>query len=436
MKAFLLPILFVAAAFFASLETAFFALRRTDILRWKEQGVTQASRMEKILSNPSRLITTIFLYTEALNVTISATIAALVVPLFASQRHGEMASLLVATLSILVVADIAPKSIVLPRAGSFSLAAIRPFTFFLRLASPVRFLVEGAANGILRLFGGRSVGADWGSLSEREFRALVDVVEEEGDLEEGERELIHNIFDLAERRAGEIMTPLADVFMVPATQGWEGLLSEVRRFRRSRIPVYGEGGRQDILGILHFKELLDGIAADAPPDDWLSLLAEPFAVPASIRLPVLLREFRIRKLHFALVADEYGDVAGIVTLEDVLEELFGEIREEHDREVAEIVPRPDGSFRVQGRTPVEHFNEYFSTSIPDEEWDTVAGFLLHEFGRLPARGDSVALGDLVMTVERLKGIRIVRIRVGKERRSAPRERQDEDGGAPPPGGGA
>jgi CBS domain containing-hemolysin-like protein len=296
---------------------------------------------------------------------------------------------------------------------------VRPFAFFYRLVSPLRFLVEGVADAILRLFGGGSLGADWGALSEREFRALVDVVEEEGELDEGERELIHNIFDLAERRAGEIMTPLADVFMVPAAQSWEGLLAEVRRFRRSRIPVYGEG-RQDVVGILHFKELLEGIAVGAPPADWRTLLAEPYVVPTSIRLPLLLKEFRLRKNHFALVADEYGDVAGIVTLEDVLEELFGEIREEHDREVEEIVPRPDGSFRVQGRTPVEHFNDFFSTSIPDEEWDTVAGFLLHEFGRLPARGDAVHVGDLVLTVERLKGIRIVRIRVGKERRAVPR----------------
>jgi magnesium and cobalt transporter len=139
----------------------------------------------------------------------------------------------------------------------------------------------------------------------------------------------------------------------------------------------------------------------------------PFVIPASKKLPLLLRQFQKLKNHLALVVDEFGEPVGIVTLEDVLEELFGDIREEHDREEKESVSRPDGSFRILGKMPVHRFNEAFGTDLPDQEWDTVAGLLLHEFGRLPGRGDSIVLGDHRFTVERMKGIRIVEVGVRK-----------------------
>jgi len=150
---------------------------------------------------------------------------------------------------------------------------------------------------------------------------------------------------------------------------------------------------------------------DGEPPEWRDFVRPPFVIPSSKKLPLLLREFQRRKVHIALVVDEFGEQVGIVTLEDVLEELFGEIREEHDREEKEIVRRADGSSRVLGKTPIFRFNETFGTDLPDVEWDTVAGLLLHEFGRLPGRGDTLALAGLAFTVERLKGIRIVEVGV-------------------------
>ncbi len=147
--------------------------------------------------------------------------------------------------------------------------------------------------------------------------------------------------------------------------------------------------------------------------EWGKLVKSPFVVPTSKKLPLLLREFQKIKSHLALVVDEFGELVGIVTLEDLLEELFGDIREEHEREEKEVVGRPDGSYRVLGKMAIHRFDESFGTDLPDQEWDTVAGLLLHEFGRLPARGDSIDLGLLHFTVERLKGIRIVEIGVRK-----------------------
>lgn len=407
MKALLLPFLFVASAFFSATETAFFALRRVDFLKWKEEGNRTAARIEGMLESPGRVIASIFIGNEIANVAISSILAGLLVPAFPGQ--GKLLALAAGTLGILILGDLTPKCLVWPRARAFSLFAAAPFRLFERAVAPVRALVERAADRIVRLMGGRTPGEGEG-VSEREIRAIVDVGEEAGTLDAGEKVLIHNIFDLTERRAGEIMTPLPDVFMVPADLPYGELLARFRRFRRSRIPVY-DGDPKNVAGVLHFKELLRLAAGGEEAPAWRDFVKPPFVIPASKKLPRLLRDFQRRKIHLALVVDEYGELVGIVTLEDVLEELFGEIREEHDREAVEVAPRPDGTFRVLAGMPVYRFNERFGADLPEAEWDTVAGLLLHEFGRLPGRGDSVAIGRFLFTVERIKGIRIAEVDV-------------------------
>jgi putative hemolysin len=416
-KAFLLPFLFLASAFFSATETAFFALRRVDLHRWKEEGNRRVALIERMLSRPGRLIASIFLGNEIVNVSISAILTALLVPLLPG-GYGEAAALLAGTLGILIIGDVTPKCIVWPRARGFSLVAAVPLAAFSRAVAPARFVLEAIAGGVLFVLGARGGREAREMISESEFRTLVDVGEEAGTLDPGETELIHNIFEMTERRAGEVMTPLPDVFMVPRDLPYDDLVDRYRRFRRSRIPVY-EGDRRNVTGILHFKDLLRPAAGGGEPPIWQGLVRPAHFVPAAKKLPLLLREFQRRKVHFGVVVDEFGEKVGIVTLEDVLEELFGDIHEEHDREETEIAARPDGSSRVLGKTPIHRFNEAFGTAFPDEEWDTVAGLLLHEFGRLPGRGDEIAVSGLVFTMERLKGVRIVEVGV---RPAAPGER--------------
>ena len=354
------------------------------------------------------MISTLFIGSELANVSISSVLAAVLIPLV--HAHGELVALAAGTLGILILGDITPKCVVWPRARSFSLFAARPFLFFSRIVAPVLFLMEKMTEGILIVLGGGRVAGRQRGLTEREFRFLVDVGGENGTLDPGERELIHNIFELTDQRAGEIMTPLADVFMVPVDIPRPDLLAMSRRYRRSRIPVYRED-RREVAGILYLKDLLRPETGEEGEESLAGLLKPPFVVPTSKKLPLLLREFQRLKVHLALVVNEFGEIVGIVTLEDVLEELFGEIWEEHDREERELVERADGSWRVLGKMPIHRFNEAFSSSLPDQEWDTVAGLLLHEFGRLPERGDSVLLGPFRFTVERVSGIRIVEVGV-------------------------
>jgi len=408
MKALLLPLLIIASAFFSASETAFFALRRVDLMKWKKEGNRMADVIGKMLETPSRLIATMFIGNELVNVSFSSVLAALLIPMLPA--YGEIVALAAGTLGILILGDVTPKCIVWPRAKSFSLFSARPLLLFSRIVAPVRFLMEIMAKGILRLLGGGEVAGRRAAFTEREFRALVDVSGESGTLDPGERELIHNIFELTDQRAGEIMTPLADVFMVPVDIPRPELLAQFRKYRRSRIPVY-RGERREVIGILYLKDLLRPPAEEDEETPLSGLLKPPFVVPTSKKLPLLLREFQRLKVHLALVVDEFGEIVGIVTLEDVLEELFGEIREEHDREEKELVPRPDGSWGVLGKMPIHRFNDAFQAGLPDQEWDTVAGLLLHEFGRLPGKGDSIVLGSFRFTVERVRGIRIVEVGV-------------------------
>ena len=401
--------LIAVTAFVSAAETAIFALRRVDLAKWKEEGNATARVIETMLANPNKLISTIFIVNELTNVSISSMIA---VFLIAASPSGRLLSLAAGTFVILVLGDLAPKCLAWPNARSFSLVAARPIRLLSAVLSPVRFVLEKTAGAIVRLFGGDAGAGMRGVLSEKEFRALVDVGEEAGTLDAGEKELIHNIFELTDQRAGEIMTPLADVFMIPATLPYGELTAQFRRYRRSRVPVY-EGERRNVTGILYLKDLLRSTADGVENASWAALVKPPFVIPTAKKLPLLLREFQKMKVHLALVVDEFGEIVGIVTLEDVLEELFGEIREEHDREEKDVVRRPDGTYRVLGKTPIHRFNEAFGASLPDQEWDTVAGLLLHEFGRLPGRGDALVLGPIRFTVERLKGIRIAEVGVAR-----------------------
>lgn len=408
MKPLLLAVLTVATAFISAAETAFFAIRRVDLEKWKEEGNRKGLLVGKMLEAPNKLLTTVFIVNEVTNVSIAAILAALLIP--AIGPRGELVAILAGTFVILVLGDLIPKVLAWSKARSFSLIAVKPVYILSGLISPLRYLVEKAAGGIVFILSGGKTPEKTDGLSEREFRALVDSGEESGTLDPGEKELIHNIFEMTDRRAGEIMTPLPDVFMVPRDLPYEELVAQYRRYRRSRIPVYS-GERRNVVGILHFKELLRPMAAGGDPPEWRDFVRPPFVIPSSKKLPLLMREFQRRKVHIALVVDEFGEQVGVVTLEDVLEELFGDIREEHDREEKEIVRRADGSSRVLGKTPIHRFNEAFRTALPDREWDTVAGILLHEFGRLPGRGDAIVLEEYRFTVERVKGIRIVEILV-------------------------
>jgi CBS domain containing-hemolysin-like protein len=395
------------SAFFSASETAFFSVSVPELNIIKETGPSHYARISYLRADPRRLIITILIGNEIANIAISSIITGLFTR--ALFTRSEIFSLLVSTFAILMFGDLIPKSIAFAHSPKYVKFASFPLKHFMRIITPFRFLVEKVAGGFFYLFGFRD-SDELLYFSESKFRTLVDEGEKIGELDRTESSLIHNIFDLGDKTAYEVMTPVNDVFMIESSTRFVDVVSQIKLYRHSRIPIYRDE-RNNIIGILYFKEILEHAEDQTTEVNWHKYLREPYFVPETKRLSDLLSDLRKRKTHMSVIIDEFGDVSGIATMEDILEELFGEIRDEYDMEEAEVHDLDERTKVISGKMAIDDFNQIFGTEIEDEEFETIAGFILHLFGYLPKRGEKVVHNGIEFTVERLKGIRVLDVKV-------------------------
>jgi putative hemolysin len=262
---------------------------------------------------------------------------------------------------------------------------------------------------VVRMLGRRG-RANEPELTEEELRTLVDVGTSEGVVEREEREMIHKVFELEDTVARSVMIPRTDMFCLDIDTPAEQILPALRENLHSRVPVY-ERTIDVIVGILYTKDLLPYVAGLPPDFDLRARLHPPYFVPESKRADLLLQEFQAKKLHLAIVVDEYGGTAGLVTLEDLLEELVGEIADEYD-EPERLIHRVDANtFRVSGKLSIEELNTVAGLSISDEEFDTVGGWVLDLFGRVPRARERITLPELTVTVEKVERTRVIEVLV-------------------------
>jgi CBS domain containing-hemolysin-like protein len=245
-------------------------------------------------------------------------------------------------------------------------------------------------------------------ITEQELRASAEVAQEEGQIEEGEVELIHSIFEFGDTIVREVMVPRPDIVAVEHDKALRDVQAIVLSHGYSRVPVFRED-LDDVVGIVYAKDVLKALHQGKHDSPLSEVVREPRYVPETKKVAELLREMQKDKFHIALVTDEYGSVTGLVTLEDLLEELVGEIADEYDREEPEMVQVGDGVYRVSGKVSVDDVNELLDAELPDEEWDTVAGLVLDLFGRIPKEGERVPFQGLAFTAEEVKGRRIAKI---------------------------
>jgi CBS domain containing-hemolysin-like protein len=248
---------------------------------------------------------------------------------------------------------------------------------------------------------------------EVQFRSLVDAGHQEGILDAGQRDLIHRVFELADTHVSDIMTPRVDMISLPVTTALDDLRRQIIEQGYSRIPVCGTGP-DDIIGILYARDLLGLMAEGKPPASLEPLLRKPYFVPEERSADQVLRDFQKRNMHVALVVDEYGGISGLVTMEDILEELFGDIYDERDTRERPFHRIDDRTLTISGAMSIDEFNNLIGTSIPSEDYGTVGGFVFHLFGRLPSRGDRVDFDGLSFLVRKVKGTRIHSVRVTQE----------------------
>jgi CBS domain containing-hemolysin-like protein len=255
------------------------------------------------------------------------------------------------------------------------------------------------------------------TLTEDEFKTLVDVYQKEGGLEEAQRDLIHRVFGLADKPVSEMMIPRVEMFCLPISLSMAEMEAEIIKARHTRIPIYGSD-RDDILGILFARDLISGISGEGGSVHVDKLLKKPWFVPEVKSAASLLREFQTRKMQIAIIVDEYGGVSGMVTIEDILESLFEDIYDDYGLRDNLWQRIDDRTLLVSGKMPAEDLNNLMDISIPEEDFDTVGGFVFHLFGKLPAKGEEVRFGDYVFRVEKMGKARILNIRIEKREQSA------------------
>jgi CBS domain containing-hemolysin-like protein len=406
----LIVILFLAllsAATSAAAETAFTSVNRIRLRNLAEEGDLKAKRVVRLLEQPQVFLTSILVMSNV-SVIVASTVAT-ILAFKLSANWGEVISTVVLSLVVLIFCEITPKTAAVQSPERWARGLVGPVE---ALTTVLRFVVIGLTwltAGIVRVFGGQNV-RHGPFVTEEELRLLVEVGEEEGVLEEEEREMIHNVFELADTSVREVMVPRIDMVTVEADATVEEAMDLIVQGGQSRIPVY-EDTIDNIIGVLYAKDLLRIFASHQHPPSVRSIVRPAYFVPESKRLDDLLRELQQQRVHIAIVVDEYGSVAGLVTIEDLVEEIIGDIQDEYDKEEQLFERISDYEYIVDAKISLDDFNELLDTDLTSEDYETLGGFVYSQLDKIPTVGDVVHHENLTITVLSTKGRRVTKVKV-------------------------
>jgi CBS domain containing-hemolysin-like protein len=399
-------ILVLLGSVLAVAEASLTRMSRVRAIALREEGRRNAGVLEELESNPPRYLNSVYLA-----VMLVQNGSAILVAILAERIYGGLGVALLSfgfTVAYFVMVEAMSKTFGVLHSDRAALA-LAPIVWGLgrALALPTRALI-GLANALLP---GR--GLKQGPfVSEEEIRSMAEVGHEEGVIEADEKDLIHSIFEFGDTVVREVMVPRPDMITAPIESGMPEVLNLMLRHGYSRIPMYRESV-DEIVGVVYAKDVLRHLHAGKENVRLESIAREPYFVPETKKVAELLREMQQRRVHIAIVLDEYGSTAGLVTIEDLLEELVGEIADEYDREEPEM-ERVDGdSFRVNGRFSIDDLNQMLDVELPHDEWDTVAGLMYGLLGAVPTQGEEVSFDNLTFTAEKVQGRRIAKVLIKK-----------------------
>jgi putative hemolysin len=416
-------VLILLNAFFVAAEYGLVTARRTRIIELQHQGNRRARDVLRITGDPGR-----FIAAMQLGVTLTSLgIGALGEETLSREFKHWMASILAILIAYAILSfvhvvfgELVPKGAALGHAEGTALWVSIPVRAFLTVFRPAIWLLRASTNVILHSFGLEPPGAEREVHSEAELRMLVSRSTQQGQIEEGEREMIDKVFVFGDKDVADVMVAKPDVAAISVDLPPEEVLAVVLDSPYTRYPVYRES-LDDIAGVLHVRDLFSAIHDRGLAEASLEgLLRAAYVVPETKDLASLLAEFRRTNNHFAVVVDEYGAMVGIATLEDLLEEIVGEIEDEFDVPEEPVEQIGEDSYRVDGMFSIDEFNERFHTDLPDEDFHTVAGFVFGQLGRAPEPGDDVSYDGMRFDVLEVEGNRIERIAVTFEERPEPR----------------
>jgi putative hemolysin len=409
-------------AFFTLAETALNTVRNArlqDLITADGADAVAAGSAQKLLRQPTRVVATVQVGITLAVFTVAAIAASVLAPDWAHSvpprltqhpvRFMVIALTLLAALLTIVVGEIVPRSVALRRPDQTALLIARPLRFFIVFFAPLATVALGLSNLLIRPFGFAATFAA-PMITEEELRAMLEASAQSGAIEEDEKEIIRNVISFGDTDVRQVMTPRIDVKAIDAGAGLPALLEVIVESGHSRIPVY-ENSVDSIVGIVHAKDLLPALARGERAVDLRPLMRLPLVVPANRRIDDLLDEFRRSNVQMAIVQDEYGGTAGLVTIEDLLEELVGEIQDEYDQENAQFQTLAPGVYRVDARMAIDDLNDLLNLDLPHEDFDTIGGFVFGQFGRQPDTGESVRYENLEFVVEKTDGRRIDQVKL-------------------------
>jgi Mg2+/Co2+ transporter CorB len=401
----------MCSAFFAGSETALTASSRASMARLEKQGNKRAAIVNRLLASRERLIGGLMLGNNVVNIAASALTTGILLVWFG--QAGVLYATIVMTVVIVVFSEILPKTAAFNAPDRIALMVARPMSIIIRILGPMLMGIEALVRWLLKLFG-MKVGEDQAVLSaHEELRGAIDLFHREGDVEKLDRDMFGGVLDLRELAVSDVMIHRTNMITLNADDKPEDLVNAVIASPVTRLPLW-RGNPENIVGILHVKDLLRALHAldgEASKVDIGALLTAPWFVPDTRSVSEQLKAFRRRKTPFALVVDEYGEVEGLVTLEDILEEIVGDITDEHDVTVPGVRRQPDGSVNVDGAVPIRDLNRVMDWNLPDEEATTIAGLVIHEARSIPEVGQSFTFHGFRFRVLRKARNRITALRI-------------------------
>ena len=427
--------------FFVAGEIALVSIRRSRVEQLVDEGSSGARRVRRLLEEPGRFLAVSQLGLTVIGFFASAYAAVSLVEGFAKVLVGvgvdpntsETIALIIVTIVLalftIIFAELVPKTLALANTERVAIALSLPIDFLARALGPLIRVLTGVTAWITKLFGANV--SNEAQITAEELRLIVERGGEQGVLEAEEEQMINSIIELGERRLHEVMIPRIAIVSLPASATLDEAIDKVVDEGHSRIPIYEESV-DEVVGILYAKDLLPFLKPGSGPRPAVrTLLRPPVFVPESMTIDDLLHEFQRRKVHIAIVLDEYGGTAGLVTIEDLLEEIVGEIQDEYDTEEPMVVRLSESEARVDGRADIDDLVELFDIDLgleDDDEYDTVGGLIYHRIGGVPSPGDQVDVDGLHLTVESTDGRRVGKVLVVRRPPENEREpRPDEDG---------
>lgn len=407
-------VLLLLSAFFSGSETAFFSINKVLSQKLREENTVASRRVLSLLRYPRRLLIAILIGNTLVNVT-AASVAALMVMQAAGEiglsRSAALAiNVGIVTFLILVLSEITPKVIAVKRPDRFAKIVSLVLYFLYYLFLPISFLLDKLVAVLTSVFGFEEHEKER-LLNVEEFQTLLDIGEEQGSLEQEEKQMLNSIFEFGDTNVREIMIPRTDVICVPHDIPIEELIDIIKTKGHTRIPVFKET-IDNLQGILNAKDLLPLLSNGGQDVDVLELTRPAIYVPEAKKIDDLLRLFQKERQHMAVVVDEYGGTSGIVTLEDIIEEIVGEIRDEYDKEPSLYRKIDDRTYIVNAKMNIDALDDLIDIAIPDsDEYETLGGYILEQTGALPSEGESIRHNEYRITMEKVEKNRIILVRI-------------------------